>query len=245
MKLNSEDFQKGKQKMLESTSRRAVKTILALSTLGFAALVLPSPSVADTEWHTSLYAGIQSSGEDLSVRGVEREISLDIGKGSSLSLGLLARFSDRFGLAAEMGRSSLDLQVDIQFDSGSISSASGDADLLTLKLMAPIVFFDSPSVEAYVAPMAVWNKIDDIALVTNPGSDSTLASGNYDPEDDTGLGLRLGIDYLPRNSRWVFHAFAEYFEAAIESVERDNPDVSHLNAELNPVTVGFGVGWRF
>ncbi|MBZ0114875.1 MAG: hypothetical protein K8J08_20610 [Thermoanaerobaculia bacterium] len=222
-----------------------MRTVLAFSILGFIALVLPTPSVAETEWTASLYAGIQTSGEDLSVRGAERELTLDIGEGSSFSLGLLARLTDRFGLAAEIGRSSLDLQLDIQFDSGSLSSASGDADLLTLKLMAPIVLFDSPSVQAYVSPMAVWNQIDDIALVLTPESDSTLAGANYDPENDAGLGLRLGIDYLPRESSWVFHAFAEYFEAAIESVERDNTDVSHLSAELNPMTVGVGIGWRF
>jgi outer membrane protein W len=219
------------------TTRRARRAPYGLTALILA--LWGSVAAADSRWTLRGHAlGWSPGGDEVrAVQGAppaEERTRFRVADGGGYGLELEYRLQPRLGL--EVAALAGELDGDFRLDANGHSLS--DSEKIGVEAYTAGVnyhFTPGKRVDLFAGGFAGFLFIDDSIFLTEAGRAEKLVF-----DDDTGLGLRLGID-LPfqAGGSWSFSAGLRYFDVILES-ETPGQDL-----DAAPMILSLGIGHRF
>ena len=216
--------------------------------------VFPTEDASETVTWTRLLEGGGALWAPLDMR-------IDVDNGAGFSVGYEYKFNSRVGMELSLSYTQNDLLLQGEGNGGYLSNTgqvqngsiqvfqSGELTMIPLTLGVNYHFFPDRPLDLYLGGFLGFVFFDDLQLdgerinldfiglpPTVLGEPETVAV-----ESDTTYGAILGVDLPLGASAWVFNASARY--SRISATVRDGNDEFTLN--VHPVTLQFGVGYRF
>lgn len=220
---------------LPATFVAALAGILALWIFVPSALV--AEKTGQSRWIGRVHGvALQSAGDQVTfVDPVASETSvLGIGDGSGFGLGVEWMLNPRFGFDAGILVGDIDTEFTLRAGLRSLTdSEETGVEAYTVGLNYHL----TPEARADVYVGAFFGMIffDDTIFLTEAGrSDKRVF------DDDTGFGLRVGVDVpFTETSRWSFSAELRYFDAILEG------EIAGQEIDFNALIPAVGVSRRF
>lgn len=210
--------------------------------MAVAALVLWSTvATADARWTLRVHVlGWFPGGDEVeAVRAqapplADERTRFSVSDGSGYGLDLEYRLMRKLGL--EVAALAGDLDSEFRLDGEGLSlTDSGTIGVEAFTVGLNYHLTPGKRVDLFVGAFAAILFFDDIIFLTEAGRREKLAF-----DDDTGLGIRLGIDVpLGADGSWRSSAGVRYFDAIMES------EVAGQDLDADPFVPSIGVGYRF
>jgi len=198
---------------------------------------LEAEESGQSRWIWRLHAvAMQSSGDEVTVLDpVAGETSvLGIGDGSGFGLGVEWMLNPRFGFDAGILVGEID--TDFSLRAGLLSLTDREETGVEAYTVG-LNYHLTPEARADVYIGAFFGMIffDDTIFLTEAGrSDKRVF------DDDTGFGLRVGVDVpFTETSRWSFSAELRYFDAILEG------EIAGQDIDFNALIPAVGVSRRW
>jgi outer membrane protein len=180
------------------------------------------------------------SAADTSSELEDTGIALDLESGAGLEFDAAVMFTPRFGAEISIAGTAHELRA-VGAGTGCCGVDGGTVWLVpltvTLQYHPPVY----GSWDPYVG--LGYGLLEPIYSIE--GDLETLGAERVELDGDYGPVLQIGVNYN-LGSNWYLNIDARAFTAALEvRVRTETEDLPPVQLEVDPVLVGFGVGWRF
>ncbi|MEM7352796.1 MAG: outer membrane beta-barrel protein [Acidobacteriota bacterium] len=182
----------------------------------------------------------------------------DFGSSPGAYLGAEFRLNDRFGI--EVGAAWAELEESERFDTGlGILETEARVTFTPVTVALDIHLTPQKPYDLYVAPKIGWAFVDDLEVLNRtefpsfpgfPTGFNQTFTVDIPTEDTFVLGLRVGFDLPFGDGPWSFSSSVDYLDLPAEISlsqpgRRNVGGPSSVDVDIDPLSIGAGVGYKF